>query len=117
MSLPLGQMRHTIYLERPVQVADNEGGYTESFVALDPPTAKASIVSASQRRLEQIVSGTVIGEASVVITMRFHKDVDLKTRIRWTDRMGKAHIANVLTVDDVESRGVELLIVASEIIQ
>jgi Bacteriophage head-tail adaptor len=116
MTLPLGRMRHTITLERPVSVSDNEGGFTETFAALTPPTAKAAIDSASQRTLERLVSGTILSEASHIIQMRYHRDVDLKTRLTWTDRAGKVHVANVLNVTDPDGLAAELLIVAAEVV-
>jgi len=116
MTLILGRMAHTVYLEKRVQVADGEGGLTTAPTALDPPKMKAWIETASQRGMERLASGAIISEASHVIRARYHRDVDRQTQLTWTDRAGKVHIANVLDVNDLDGRANEMIIIAAEVV-
>lgn len=116
MALNLGGFRHELTLEAPsAAVPDGDGGYTQTWAALNPPTAWASLEIASQAKLERLVANTVVAQASHIVRLRFHPDLDQTCRIKWTDRAGTVRTANVIDVTDPDERGIELILLVSEV--
>jgi head-tail adaptor len=116
VALNLGSLRQQITIERPgTPTPDGDGGYAETWAALAPPTAWASIEPASQRALERLVAGTVIAQASHIVRLRFHPGIDERCRISWVDATGATRVANVTDVTDPEERGIELVLVVAEV--
>jgi head-tail adaptor len=113
--LDLGRLNVLMTLEDTSgRTPDGNGGYTKTPVALSPPNAWASIEPVSQRALERLVSNTVITQATHLVRMRYHPDVNAKTRLTWTDREGRTHRANVTWVQDPDNGGTELTILCAE---
>jgi head-tail adaptor len=106
-------------LEAPgAPLPDPDGGYTETFAALDPPTAWAAIEPASATDLERLAAGTVITTASHLITLPFHPGITIETRISYPDpRKGRTRTFQITGLTDPDERNRELVIVAEEILQ
>lgn len=115
MAIDPGELRHRITLETPgASVPDGDGGYTQTWTGLNPSQAWASIEVATQRVLERLVSNTVTVQASHIVRMRYHPDLDETCRISWVDRNRVTHTANVTNVTDVGQLGEELIVLCVE---
>ena len=81
-----GDLRHALALENPgLPVPDGEGGFTEGWTPLDPPTMWASIEPAAATDLQRVVGDAqVIATASHLIELDYHPDITIKTRLTWT---------------------------------
>ncbi len=107
-----GQKRHLITLQNPgVMVADGDGGYTQTYANLDPPTRYAQIKPATAADLERVSAGTVLSTATHVITMDYHDGVTTKTRITFD-----ARTFNVTGVSSPEERKIETVAIAVEVV-
>lgn len=124
VTLVLGSLRQVATLSAPTVAtsppgpgvtADGDGGFTEDYQPLDPPTWRCAIEKASARASERRFAGTVTAHATHILTGRFHAGITTQTRVAWTDRAGTEHIANVLDVDDSEGAGVESVVLVSEV--
>lgn len=112
MNVNIGAMRHSIILENPgTATADGDGGYTQTFTALDPSPVRASIMPASARDLERVAAGTVVSSATHLVTMRYHADVTTKTRITFGTRT-----FNVVGVMNPEERNIWTVVMAVEVV-
>jgi hypothetical protein len=117
VTIDIGALRQVVTLSNPgVPVPDGDGGYTQPYAPLDPPTWRAAIEAASVRASERHFAATVTAHASYILSGRFHPGIDTKTRMVWTDRAGEVHTANVLDVDDTEGAGVETVVLVSEVV-
>lgn len=108
-------MRHRITLANPTQTADGDGGYTETWTSLSPPVAWASVKAARGRFGEAPQAGTVEARATHQVSMRYHPDVTVKTRVTFTDRAGSTRHLSVIDVSDVEEQGTELVLTCVEV--
>lgn len=116
VTVDIGALRQVATVSNPVNTADGDGGFTSTYVALDPPTWRCSIEVASVRASERHFAATVTAHATHILTGRYHAGINTKTRIVWTDRSGAVHTANVLDVDDTEGAGVETVALVSEVV-
>lgn len=113
----VGAYRQTATLsEASTPVADGDGGYAQSYVALDPAEWRCAIERSSVSSAERNFASTVIAQATHIIRGRFHSGISTDTRIQWSDRSGAVHIVNVIDVDDPEGAGVETVVAAVEIV-
>jgi head-tail adaptor len=112
-----GQRRILLSLDAPgPAVPDGDGGYTQGWAPLDPPTANADVRPASARDLEGVISGTVQSTATHLITLPFHPGITTTTRVQWTDAADRPHTANVTAVVNVDERCIELVLGATEVV-
>lgn len=116
--IPAGRRTKLVALENPgAPVPDPDGGYSETFAALDPPTAWAAIEPASARDLERLAAGTVVTTASHLITLPYHPGVTIETRLSYPDpRKGRTRVFQVTGLHDPDEQNRELVIVAEEIV-
>lgn len=113
MPIPIAQRRHLVLLQNPgPSVPDGEGGYTQTWTDLIPPTLYVQIVAATARDLERVAAGTVLSTATHIVTGPYHPDVTTQTRILFADR-----IFNVTGVSDPEERQIEMVLVCVEVVQ
>src|SRR3954465_6025257 len=83
----IGAYRHRVTLEAPGEpVPDPDGGFTEDYAPLDPPTWDCAITQASVRTLEAIGAGSVIAQAPHLIRGRYHKGITTQTRVIFAGR-------------------------------
>ena len=94
-------------------VPDGDGGWTQEPIDLDPPIVQASITPAGRTTLEHVVAGTVLSQATHLVTIWYHPQVNTKTRV---GIVGTARTMNVLAVADPNERHVELNLVCAEVV-
>lgn len=84
---PAGTRRHYVTLTAPgITTPNSDGGYTQTTVWLQPPTAYASIMPATARDLERVAAGTVIATSTHVIALPYHPGVTTQTVITYNGR-------------------------------
>lgn len=116
VNVAIGTYRQTATLsEASTPVADGDGGYSQTYVALSPATWRCGIERASAANAERHFASTVIAQATHILRGRFHSGITTSTRVQWTDRAGDVHIANVIDSVDPEGAGVETIVAAAEI--
>lgn len=105
-----GDYRHTVLFQNPgPAVPDGDGGYTQSWVDLVPPTWRVSIEPATARDLERVTVGTVTSAASHIVRGDFHPGVTTATRLVFNGRQ-----LSITGVQNIEERGVTMELVAVE---
>jgi len=110
-----GARTKKVLLENPgPALPDGEGGSSESWDALDPPTAWVSIAPASAADLERAAAGTVLSTASHLIEMLYHPGVTIQTRLRFTAPGRAERIFQVTSVRNPNEADRELVLVAEE---
>lgn len=108
----VGARPHRVTLQNPgPAVPDGDGGFTQSWVDLTPPALSMEIKPATARDLEHVTAGTVIAQATHLVTGPFHAGVTTKTRVLFNGR--EFHVVGVA---DPEERHVELVLVCVEIV-
>jgi len=108
----IGQARHVVTLENPgTPVPDGDGGYTEGWAPLDPASWDCAIQAANARALESLAAGTVIAQASHIVTGRYHPGITIETRLTFNGRR-----MNVIYVANRDERGIDSVLLCSEVI-
>lgn len=111
--LAIGNYRHLVSLANPgALVPDGDGGWTEGYAPLAPPTMWAHIDPATAADMETNTAGTVISMSTHIIRMAFHPGVTTKTRITWGE-----HVYEVTGTRNPELRERELVLVCEEIVE
>lgn len=107
-----GKRRHLVTLQNPgTPVPDGDGGFTEAWTALVPPTLYVSIEPATARDLERMTAGTVMSLATHIICGDFHSGVTSETRILFGTRTFA-----VTGIHNLEERNIEMELTAVEIV-
>jgi SPP1 family predicted phage head-tail adaptor len=113
MPIPIAARRHLVRLQNPgTPVSDGDGGFTQAWTDLAPPSVYVQIAPASAKDLERIASGTVLTTATHVVTGPFHPDVTTKTRVVFGDRT-----FSVTGVSSPEERQIEMVLVCVEVVR
>ncbi len=103
---------HRITMQNPgPAVPDGDGGYTQTWVDLNPLGVSAKITPATEAGLERVTSGTALSTASHVVIIPHHPGVTTKTRVTFG-----ARTFYVVGVSNPEERNIETIIVASEVV-
>jgi len=97
----IGALRHVVVFQVPATVADGDGGYTDTWIDLDPPWF-VSIRPASVHDLERRAAGTVTATATHVIAGRYRPDVGLDARMIFD---GRTFL--ITGVQNVDERGID----------
>jgi SPP1 family predicted phage head-tail adaptor len=114
LSKSINQKATRIQLQNPgPAVPDGDGGWTEAWNDLDPAIVQAAVGPAGQSRLEHLVAGTVLSQATHLVTIWYHPGVTTKTRI---NIVGTPRTMNVLALADPDERHVELELVCAEVV-
>jgi SPP1 family predicted phage head-tail adaptor len=109
----IGTFRHVVTLDAPGDpVPDPDGGYTEAYAPLTPPTWDCAIEQASTRSLESLGAGSVIAQATHLVRGPYHAGITTQTRITFQGR-----ILNVLYVANRDERGIETDLVCAEVVK
>lgn len=104
----IGKDEHLVIFESPgAPVPDGEGGFTDEWTPLDPPTWYVRIRPATARDQEDVIAGTVLTHVSHLVHGRFHPQVTTRTRMIWQGQ----HFA-ITGVENVDMRSVEMNLVA-----
>jgi head-tail adaptor len=106
-----GTYRHVVTVQAPgPPMPDGDGGFTESWVASDPPTWSVSIASASGAQ-DTRTAGTVIATATHQMRGRYHPGVTTNARL-----LLEARVFHVTQVKNVDERNRTLEITCSEVV-
>jgi head-tail adaptor len=99
-------------------VPDGDGGFTETWTPLDPPTVQAHVTPAATRSLEYLANSTVLAQATHLVTIWYHPQVTTQTQIVIdpTPMVPRTRTLNVLYVGDQNERHIELDLVCAEIV-
>ena len=107
-----GAYRHAVRFQNPgPPVADGDGGFTQSWIDLVPPTWRVSIQPATARDLERVAGGSVISSASHIVRGDFHPDVSTLTRIVFDGR-----VLAITGKQNLDERDVTMELVAVEVV-
>lgn len=110
--LASGARLHQVTLENPApSTPDGDGGYTETWAPLMPPTMFARIAPATAADLERTTSGTVLATATHVVRILYHPQVTLQTRVTF-----KGRTLNVVGRANPDERDVELVLICAEVV-
>ena len=97
----IGGTRHIVRFENPGDpVPDGDGGFIEGWTPTDPPSWPMSIRPASTRDLESVASGTVVAQATHILTGRYHPQVTTESRVRFKDRLFE--ISDLSNIDETD---------------
>jgi|SRR5262245_55307440 len=117
-NLANGERPHKVTFQNPGEpVPDGQGGYTEGWTDLDPPSMFVQIRPASVADLERVASGTVTSSATHLVTGPFHPGVTTKTRVTFTDRSGRARELAVAGIVNPEERNIEMILLCEESVE
>jgi hypothetical protein len=117
VTVVIGDLRQVGTLSTPgTPTPDGDGGFTQTYVPLDPATWRFAIEVASVRAAERHFAATITSHAAYILTGRYHPGITTQTRIVWVDRSGETHTGEVLDVDDVEGAGVKTVALVSEVV-
>lgn len=109
---PAGQRIHLVTVQGPgLPVPDGDGGVIQGWADLTPAQVPASIAPASARDLEKLASGTVITQATHVITIPYHPQVTTATRVLFRGRT-----FSLTSVINLEERNVQLKCIGVEVV-
>lgn len=85
--LDVSSQEHRLTLEAPgTPVPDGAGGYIETFAPLTPPEVWGAVEPMSQADLERVSGSTVEATATHLITLPFHPEVTVQTRVTYHGR-------------------------------
>ncbi|MEO8680287.1 MAG: phage head closure protein [Vicinamibacterales bacterium] len=103
---------HRVTFQNPGPViADGDGGYTQTWFDLAPPSLSVEIKPATASDLEHLAAGTVVSMATHVITGPFHPQVSTKSRVLFNGQS-----FSVTGVSNPEERSVDMVLVCVEVV-
>ena len=107
-----------ITLQAPgAAVPDGDGGYTQAPVPLNPPVTFGHVRPAGARDLERIAAGTVISQASHLVSLPFHPGVTTTTELHVEDFPNPDRRFAVITVLNPDERNAELELLCAEVVR
>jgi SPP1 family predicted phage head-tail adaptor len=87
LALDISSREHRLTLDAPgAPVPDGAGGYLETFAPLDPAELWGMVEPMSQADLERVSGSTVEATATHLITLPFHPQVTVQTRVTYHGR-------------------------------
>jgi len=93
--------------ETPAREPDGDGGYRETWTALDPPALFVAIVPMSAQDLERLGGGSIVSTATHLITGPYHPAITTQCRLRYLTR-GVTRIFQVLGFSNRDERDADL---------
>lgn len=107
---------HRVTLQNPGPAApDGDGGYTQVYADCVPPQMQVRIQPLGPGDVERAIVGTVAANATHLITMPFHPQLTMETRLIYVSRFG-TQVFSVLGGADTDLRHVELRLYCSELV-
>jgi len=115
VGLSAGNLRTLVTLANPRDPVDDTdaSGYTVPYTNLSPATAWASIAPATAKAMERLAAGSVVSNATHLVTFRYHAGVNTKTRITW-QKNGSTRTLYVVGVVNVEERDLATVAICTE---
>jgi head-tail adaptor len=108
----IGRRTCFVTLDKPgPNIPDGHGGWTQTPVALAPPTWFCRIEPAASVPIEQFASGTALSRATYVMTGPFHPGITTTTRVHFKGRV--FHVNGVATPEMAE---VETILYCEELL-
>lgn len=105
-----GERRHLVTVQAPgPPQPDGDGGFIETWNDLVPPQVYARIVPATARDLERTAAGTVIATASHLVTIPYHPQVTVASRIVFGTR-----ILEITGIANRDERNIEQILICAE---
>lgn len=109
-----GARRQRVTLEAPgPAVPDGDGGFTQPWAPLVPATWYCAIHPATARDLERAAGGTVISQATHIVTGDYRPDVTTQARIISED----GRPLSVVHVTNPDERRIELELLCAEVVE
>lgn len=111
----IGAFRHRVTLDEPGDpISDPDGGWLPTWAPLDPPTWDCAIEppTARVRAMEGSGGGSVIAQATHLLTGRYHPGITTQTRITF-----KGRTFNALHVINVDERDTHTELLAAEVVK
>jgi SPP1 family predicted phage head-tail adaptor len=109
---PAGRRIHLVTLQNPgVPVPDGDGGTVATWTDLAPSAVMAAIGPASVRDLERLAAGTVITQATHVITIPYHPQVTTAARVLFRGRS-----FSLVSVVNPGERNIQLVCLGVEVV-
>ena len=107
----IGAYVHLVSLAKAGPTPDDpEGGYSETWLPLDPPTWYCSIREASARDLERISSGLTSQVATHLLRGRYHAQLGPDCQVTFRGR-----VFMVSSVHDADQQQIDIDVVAREL--
>jgi SPP1 family predicted phage head-tail adaptor len=109
----IGDRPHRVILQNPIgpPIPDGDGGSTQAYVDLTPPALSVKIAPATAQDLERVAAGTVVSQATHLVSAPYHPQVTTQTRLLFN---GRSFSVNGLA--NLEERNVELVLVCTEVV-
>ena len=108
----LGQQNKLVLVQAPGPgVPDGDGGTTQTWADLTPPTWYVSIVPATEKDLERVAAGTVLTTNMSIVTGAYRDDITTGARLIFNSRR-----LNVTGVSNPDEANVQLVLVCVEIV-
>lgn len=109
-----GRRVHRVTVQNPLGalVPNDNGGYTQGYANGSPAAWQVSIEPATTRDLERITAGTVLAQASHVVSGAYRSDVTTLSVLLFNGRT-----LSVLGVSNPEERNLETVAVCTEIVE
>jgi SPP1 family predicted phage head-tail adaptor len=112
MTTSVGERPHRITLQDPgLPVPNGDGGFTQSWVDLVPPSVSAKVAPATAADLERVGAGAVLATATYIVTLPYHPQLQTKSRVLFNGRI--FHVVGVATP---EERNVETIALCVEVV-
>jgi SPP1 family predicted phage head-tail adaptor len=105
-----GRRRHYVHVYNPgPEVADGEGGFTQTPIAASPAGVWAEIRPASAGDLERLVANSVQAVGTHIVTLDWHPQITTATELRFGSRSYQ-----VTGVQDPDERHRDLVLACKE---
>jgi head-tail adaptor len=104
----IGDYKHLVTFQDPVDVPDGVGGYTQTWHDLTPPTWKVQIAPVSATDQERSSGGTVMTAVLATVRGHYHPGVTTRTRMLYN---GKTYQITAATAVDDRPPTMELMAV------
>jgi len=98
-------------------VPDGSGGWVIEPVPANPPEMFAWIRPASLRDLENVAGGTVISQATHIVTIPYHPEITTQTQLMVEHTPHDDRTLNVVGVVNPDERDRDLELLCVEVIQ
>jgi SPP1 family predicted phage head-tail adaptor len=110
-SLSINDRPHRVTLQNPgPPVPNGDGSFTQTWLDLNPPAVWASIVTAPADLEDVQAGGTTSAMATHIITIPYHPQVTVRTRVLFNGRR-----FNVSGASSPEERHVDSVLVCEEL--
>jgi len=110
--MSIGAFRHAVLFQSPgAPVPTTDGGFTLTWTDLSPAMWQVSIEPATAKDLERVAAGTVISQATHIVTGRFHPGVTTQTRMVFNGRT-----FSITGVSNLQERGIFMELTAVEVV-